>query len=166
MGREVRRVPATWHHPQNAQGALIPLYEDYTRRHTAWVEGKTHWDMGERDDYHGRWTSLTAEERAMSYEDWEGHEPQPRDYMPSWPEEQRTHYQLYENTSEGTPISPVCATPEELAQWLVDHHASFFAGMETDYQHWLEIIVRTEIGVPMFAAALPTGAAADPQHLP
>ena len=55
---------------------------------------------------------------------------------------------------------------EELAQWLVDHHVSFFAGMETDYQHWLEIIVRTEIGVPMFAAALPTGAAADPQHLP
>lgn len=46
---------------------------------------------------------------------------------------------MYETTSEGTPISPAFATPEELAQWLVDNNASAFADQTASYEAWLRI---------------------------
>lgn len=87
MGREVRRVPAHWHHPAE----------------------------------HGQYKPLRQLE------------------MPIWPDEKRTHLQMYETTSEGTPISPVMETPEALAQWLVDHRASAFAGQTASYEAWLMV---------------------------
>jgi len=51
-----------------------------------------------------------------------------------------THFQMYEDCSEGTPISPICETPEELAQWLADNEASAFAGMTATYEQWLSTI--------------------------
>ena len=59
--------------------------------------------------------------------------------MPSWPEEERTHYQMYETTSEGTPISGVFESPELLAHWLADEGASAFAGQGADYESWLRV---------------------------
>lgn len=50
-----------------------------------------------------------------------------------------SHYQMYETTTEGTPISPVIEAPEALAQWLVDNEASAFAGQPASYGAWLEI---------------------------
>jgi len=44
---------------------------------------------------------------------------------------------MYENTSEGTPISPPFETPEELARWLADNNASAFGGMTATYEQWL-----------------------------
>lgn len=44
---------------------------------------------------------------------------------------------MYENTSEGTPISPVFETPEALARWLADNNASAFGGMGATYEQWL-----------------------------
>ena len=46
-------------------------------------------------------------------------------------------YVMYENTSEGTPISPAFETPEALARWLADTGASSFAGMTATYERWL-----------------------------
>lgn len=46
---------------------------------------------------------------------------------------------MYQTTSEGTPISPVMETPEELAQWLVDNNASAFAKSTASYEAWLRI---------------------------
>ena len=60
--------------------------------------------------------------------------------LPDWPSEQRTHYMMYEDTSEGTPISPAFASPEELAKWLADTGASIFGGTTGDFQKWLSII--------------------------
>jgi hypothetical protein len=54
--------------------------------------------------------------------------------------ETATHYQMYETCSEGTPISPVCETPEELARWLADNGASAFARMTATYEQWLATI--------------------------
>jgi hypothetical protein len=81
---------------------------------------------------------VEAEGLQAAIEYFEG-APDKRDYMPDWPEEQRTHYMMYEDTSEGTPISPAFATPEELAQWLVDNGASAFAGETASYDAWLRI---------------------------
>ena len=52
----------------------------------------------------------------------------------------RTHYQMYETTSEGTPISPVMETPEALARWLADNGASAFGKMTATYAQWLNMI--------------------------
>ena len=46
---------------------------------------------------------------------------------------------MYEITSEGTPISPAFATPEELARWLSDNEAIAFAGMTATYEQWLRV---------------------------
>jgi hypothetical protein len=50
-------------------------------------------------------------------------------------------YQLWSTTTEGHPMSPVFATPEELARWLADTGASAFAGMTLPYEKWLAFIV-------------------------
>ena len=49
-------------------------------------------------------------------------------------------YQLWETVSEGSPMSPVFATPEELAQWLTDNKASTFGYQTTTYENWLKFI--------------------------
>jgi len=57
--------------------------------------------------------------------------------MPTWTPEEATHYQMYETCSEGTPISPPCATVEELARWLADNKASACGSMTATYEQWL-----------------------------
>jgi len=47
---------------------------------------------------------------------------------------------MYETCTEGTPISPAFATPEELARWLADNEASAFGGMTASYEGWLRTI--------------------------
>ena len=53
-------------------------------------------------------------------------------------------YQLWETTSEGSPISPVCRTPEELASWLSENKASAFGHETLSYEGWLEFIMKHE----------------------
>lgn len=49
-------------------------------------------------------------------------------------------YQMWETTSEGSPISPVFKTPEELAQWLASTGASSFGRDTATYETWLAFI--------------------------
>ncbi len=49
-------------------------------------------------------------------------------------------WQMWETTSEGSPISPVCESPEALAQWLADNRASTFGNMTATYEQWLKMI--------------------------
>lgn len=115
MGREVRRVPKDWEHPREAQGHYKPLYGGSWAKDAAeWDRDNAAWERGERPDY---WADDGTSETRY-FDQWHGQRPYSGDYMPDWPHEQRTHYQAYEITSEGTPISPVMETPEELARWL------------------------------------------------
>lgn len=66
--------------------------------------------------------------------------PDPADYMPEFPEGTATGWCMYETTSEGTPISPVFETPEELARWLADNGASTFGYNTATYDQWLGMI--------------------------
>lgn len=147
MGREVRMVPADWRHPQYtpwdapgdyAIGRFKPLYDGgYAKAAADWAEEKAQWDAGYKRGYGAeKWVPKTDD---CSFEEWYGAKPQPDDYMPDWPAEQRTHLVMYENTSEGTPISPAFSTPEELAHWLTDNGASTFADMTAGYEHWLSV---------------------------
>lgn len=49
-------------------------------------------------------------------------------------------YQLWSTTTEGTPMSPVFAKPEDLAVWLVENNASTFAYQTTTYENWMKFI--------------------------
>lgn len=116
MGREIRRVPANWQHPKNEHGKYIPMVEHIT--YTA-----EEIEQGLRDG----WLKNTPPNYGM-------------DVMPQWLDSERTHLQMYENTSEGTPISPVMATADELAHWLEDNKASAFGDMTATYAEWLSTI--------------------------
>ena len=49
-------------------------------------------------------------------------------------------WQMWETTSEGSPMSPVFASPEELAQWLADTGASSMGKDTATYDQWLTMI--------------------------
>ena len=53
---------------------------------------------------------------------------------------ERYGWQMWETTSEGSPLSPVCDTSEDLAKWLTDNGASAFGGMTATYEQWLAMI--------------------------
>lgn len=142
MGREVRMVPATWEHPRNEKG-FIPLHDgSYAKAAAEWDFARSQWeaDLCEVWSPTGASTWKPREGRELKYArytDWAGPRPSPDDYMPDWPEDQRTHLMMYEDTTEGTPISPAFATPEELARWLADTGASAFGNMTATYEQWL-----------------------------
>ena len=122
MGREVRRVPADWQHPKNEYDRYKPLYpgERYEANATGFMEKANAEGLQEAIDLYGQ-------------------APDQNDYMPNWPVSERTHYMMYEDTSEGTPISPAFATPEELARWLADTGASSVGSATASYEGWLRV---------------------------
>ena len=69
----------------------------------------------------------------------------PEAFTPDWPDSERTHWQMYEQTSEGTPISPVMESPEALARWLVDNNASACGPLTATYEQWMATIL-TPVG--------------------
>lgn len=93
MGREIRRVPEGWEHPCKPDGTYQPVY--------------------------GCRPELIAEMNAEYAA--EGYEPIEAAYLPPpgyW-DAPHTHVQLYEDETEGTPLSPVFSTEAELVDWLV-----------------------------------------------
>lgn len=117
MGREARRVPARWKHPKK-QGEYVPMHQEFPYTKEEVQEGlRAGWLSG-RPPYYGVRV------------------------MPRWTPKQRTHFQMYENTSEGTPISPVMASEEDLARWLSDNRSNAFAGQTATFDQWLSTIRR------------------------
>lgn len=49
-------------------------------------------------------------------------------------------WQMWETTSEGSPMSPVFATADELAAWLADSGASLFGSTTAPREQWYRII--------------------------
>lgn len=124
MGREVRMVPPDWQHPKDeTRGGYKALYPG------SWYQERA-------EDF----MRLANEKGLQAALDEHGRAPDVNDYMlVGVPESECTHYMMYENTSEGTPISPAFATPEELARWLVDSGTSYFGEMAANYETWLYV---------------------------
>ena len=140
MGREVRRVPADWQHPKNEFGEYVALFDgkDYELLVRKWDEEAAKWREGLRSEYKGGWQPI-GDVDSETYAEWSGERPDAVDYMPQWTDAERTHLMMYEDTSEGTPISPAFATPEELARWLADSKASAFGREGASYKGWLRV---------------------------
>ena len=135
MSREVRRVPSNWQHPKNNNGRYRPILDGYKSALNDWKVGYAKWERDELGDFDKK---LKASGR--EYWDYAGNPPSRDEYMPDWPESERTHWQMYETTSEGTPISSPMSSPDELAQWLADTGASAFGGMTATKEQWLSMI--------------------------
>ena len=120
MGREIRRVPANWVHPKSDRtGRFKPLSQNYKGRLDDWLtesasavaDIKTLTAGGQVEAYGEVFTD------SGEYHDKQvrhcGSMPSPRDFMPEgdW-------YQLFEDTSEGTPLSDPFKTAGELKDYL------------------------------------------------
>lgn len=122
MGREVRMVPSDWNHPKDENtGQFKPLKEGYKNA---------------LDDFMG----IVGEKGLQAAIEECGDAPDKEDYMPDWPSSQKNHYMMYENTSEGTPLSPAFDNKEDLARWLADNGASAFGDDTATYKEWLAMI--------------------------
>lgn len=147
MGREIRMVPKGWQHPKypddyyepRLRGRYVPLHRGgFAAADADWDEGYAKWQDGLVRNYGegGEWRPRT-EEDGPTYTLYAGARPSPDEYMPEWSKDQATMFVMYEDTSEGTPISPAFETPEALAHWLADTGASAFGGMTATYEQWL-----------------------------
>lgn len=114
MGREIRRVLPTWEHP---------------KAETNWGDDEYHPqnDSSYEDavkEYEDSRITFDEKTEGCTFVEYYGEEPDINYYMYKGPkpsEEELTHYQYYENVSEGTPLSPAFRTPEELAKWLTEN---------------------------------------------
>ena len=111
MGREIRRVPKGWEHPKNDRGHYQPLYDhDYKTAAEDWLTGLDHWQAGKNDN-RGKFGDYWWE--------YAGNPPDEEYCRDTWTKVETTHYQIYETVSEGTPISPIFETLDELTEWLI-----------------------------------------------
>jgi hypothetical protein len=115
--REVRAVALDWQHPVEGEP-----YADGTPRYRP---------MHSRDRLR-QMAQWNADHPDMIEEDSYG----PDDYMPVLAEGTPYGYQLYETTTEGTPVSPVFTTLEDLAEWCAPH-ATVFASFRWTKEEWL-----------------------------
>lgn len=161
MGLEVRRVPRDWEHPTDSDYSTPG---PWSREHPLafqpprWRKWRP---LNDEDWAHAMrgwlWTRIKhAIKRAALYpfallgwadpedvrpwsDDVEGAAPDCWNYRPRW-KSRPTHYQLYEHVSEGTPKSPICATPEELARWCAAQTNEVWVNTHMDYDGWLRFI--------------------------
>ncbi len=114
--REVRPVALDWQHPVEGR-----LYSNGSPRYRP---------LHSRADYlsHLEWNARCELDDLMDID--------PADYMPEMREGTPYGYQLYETTTEGTPVSPVFPSLPELAAWCADG-ATVFADHKWTAQQWL-----------------------------
>lgn len=133
MGREIRRVPPNWEHPQKqrfdpfrrtTEMAYQPLYDQSAE--SAWNE----WNNAFREWLDGGFRQTIVEHPDLDYSadapyrsfcDWHGQPPDPTYYRPDWPDDEATWWQVYETVSEGTPVTPPFETREELVEYLMQN---------------------------------------------
>ena len=152
MGREVRMGPGDWNHPKADAGNYIPLHgTSYSEALAAWEDDWNLWKNGKKRNFDSFTDFVTKEYNIVNHDhdrsretfmQWCGQMPLRAEYMPDWKVEEKTHYQMYETCTEGTPISPPMETPEELARWLADNKASAFGSLTATYEEWLSTIQR------------------------
>jgi hypothetical protein len=141
MGREARRVPPGWVFPEGKN-----LFDgvDFNEKLRLWHENNDKWNRGEYPEY------ATDKCKTMTYEEWDGGPPDPKYHMPIWTREEATHWQMYENTTEGTPISPVFADPMSMCVWLAENNASAFADATRTAEEWMMIVKDRGKSLPIF----------------
>ena len=164
MGREIRRVPPDWQHPKDAAGEYAPLHDqDYVTASEEWIAAFDAF----RSRQHSNQRRIT--EYCNYYWEW-NMPPDEESYRKRQrAEEEATAYQVYETVTEGTPITPVFATKEEIVEYLVENGTDWAGRVPSesyiDHRGWDRaaaeefvasgfapslVVVRTEEGVSIY----------------
>lgn len=145
MSREFRRVPPDWAHPTvetvEQAVALDVAYHESPGRHKIgdhvpqyattfaealdeWLAKVRDWELGP-EEVRATAARVLGKRRAYFWE-WDEMPPDPATHrVRTWEREEATSWQYYETTTEGTPLSPVCATAEEMAAWMIENDGYF-----------------------------------------
>lgn len=169
MGMELLRVPKEWKHPtkddfkqrdERWRIAYEPPSGFFGQRwrpinmDESWDEAMRSWWWERITYYAKRWLGYWPAVLGLAKEpniavmfprdELDEKPPYFHDYRPRWRAKDRTHYQLYETVSEGTPISPPCASLEELADWCASQTARpVWNGTEKmDRAAWMRFFAR------------------------
>ena len=126
MGREVRRVPPNWDHPQRnphfdtyRHGGYQPMWDEHIDDAMArWLKDFDRMRAGDLTDFE-RLVYTSGNPFAEWLED-EGTPPSAHLHRP-WRDDEATWFQVWETVSEGTPVTPPFATQAELVDYLVEH---------------------------------------------
>ena len=122
MSREIRRVPPHWEHPKDDRGQYRPMYQkSYKKAAEEWLSNAILWSQGKHPEQKPEYTYW-----------WEwSSSPPDKEYYAPYEESETTWFQLYEDVSEGTPITPPFETKAELVDYLVEH-GDFWKGEPWD----------------------------------
>lgn len=126
---KLRKVPKNWEHPKDKAGNYIPLYDgSYTEYSNEYDEEKEMWNKGLQKQWNVTekdlsyvWVSKKDEDKNMSFEEWHGEKKLSEAYVPDWQKNQLTHFQMYEDVTEGVPVSPIFKKIKNLANWLANN---------------------------------------------
>jgi hypothetical protein len=148
MFRAVRKVHKDWVHPRGEDGEFILLWWDYRDAVKIFELGKKRWSEGSRwffepdGSYNGVERDLSDPRQQGAYEEWYGQVPRPENCLPDWPDEERTHFQLYEfDIRGGTPISPVVASMEA-PEMDVERRRRQLEGGDEDARKYIRRLIR------------------------
>lgn len=104
MSREIRRVPKDWEHPIDESGGYQPIFDETYLQCVLGHFDELPWYL-KHPCYIKEWFECFPD-RAYC--------------RPRFRKGTATHYQIYENVSEGTPISPIFYILADLIEWLIE----------------------------------------------
>jgi hypothetical protein len=140
MGRELRRVSENWKHPKDDNNNWHPMFNKYYGDAlNDWMIQHKQWEDGIHPDLI-RDPKLKL--KYPFYSQWGGNAPDVEYYQTEkYTEEELTHIQLYETTSEGTPISPVFKSDEldKLCEFAAEN-CTTFADFKATKEEWLKML--------------------------
>ena len=121
MGRELRRVPIGWEHPKDENGRYMPMIDDsYEQAAEKWTKNFIDFINESGENYESI--------KGFSFDyywEWEM-PPDVEKCRPAFNDDPIC-YQIYETVSEGTPVSPVFETKQQIIEWLIDNGISEIA---------------------------------------
>ena len=110
MGREIRKVPKNWEHPKDENGHLKPVHdEEFDIVAKKWIEEFIAWENG---------THPNKKSHDCFYWEYTDNPPEREYYRQKFSEEANC-FQIYETVTEGTPVSPIFETKDEMRIWLI-----------------------------------------------
>lgn len=140
MGRELRKVPCDWAHPKTDQGYYQPMFDRYYGDALSeWLDNHSQWEAGTHPDLAD---GTTTKDEYPFYAMWHGNPPDIEYYQKrKYSEDELTHIQLYEITSEGTPLSPVFPAShfDALCEWAAEN-ATTFANYKATKEQWSDML--------------------------
>jgi hypothetical protein len=145
MSREIRMVPDGWQHPRDGSGEFIPMKDkSYKQAADEWLANCAAWSNGTHSDCKKR------KKEYPYYWEWDQGPPDKECYRPEYTSEP-VCYQIYEDVSEGTPVSPVFKTKDAMIEWLIGRGHSRVSAERFAESEWApSMVMSIQGGKPQF----------------